>query len=106
LLATHPPFRDTIPPLKKKWNLLSPGTLIMIETTIDVKKFIKPDKDVVISIQDVEYLFTNESLEAMRKKKLEVPVVQLYDGRTYNFPPREIEDAFFEDGAIDYLDKK
>ena len=75
-------------------------------TTVDIKKYIKKDKDLVISIRDVDYLLDDQAVEAMRKRKLEIPLIHLYDGRTHMIPHADVENALFRDGVTDYLDKR
>jgi len=68
--------------------------------------FIKKNKDIVIDLEDVEYLINDTSLEAIEKGDKNIPLIQLFDGQVYFINLKEIEDSLFRKGAIDYLDKK
>lgn len=74
--------------------------------TINIKKFVKRDKNLVIDIDDVEYLINDEAIEAIEKGSKNIPLIQLYDGQTYLVNIKEIKNSLLQKGAIDYLNKK
>lgn len=71
-----------------------------------IKKFIKKDKDIVVDLNDVEYLINDDSLKVIENGEKIIPIIQLFDGQVYFIDFKEIENSLLQRGAVDYLDKK
>jgi hypothetical protein len=68
------------------------------------QQFIKPGKNLVIELEEVEYLLNGESLEAIERENGTIPLVRLYDKRVDRIAIEKIEAALMKDGPVDYLD--
>ena len=73
---------------------------------MDIKDFLKPGKDIVVEIEDVEYLLDDESVSCIEQNKKNIPLVELYDHQSYLFDIEVILRVLREGGVVDYLDKK
>lgn len=73
---------------------------------LDVERYVKVGKDFTIEIDEVEYLFDDTALQAVRNNDTLIPLVELFDRQTYLFNQKKIEEAIAEEGIIDYLDKR
>lgn len=73
---------------------------------MDIEKFLKPGKNIVIEIEEVEYLVNDEVVELIKKGEESIELRQLYDGQNYLFTIQEIEGSLVKNGVVDYLDKR
>ncbi len=72
---------------------------------VQIGDFLKDGEDLVINMNEVEYLVNDESVRAVEDGEKIIPVVQLYDGEGYFFNIKEIEKSLAENGPVDYLSK-
>ncbi|MGI5826952.1 MAG: hypothetical protein ACOX6C_00720 [Patescibacteria group bacterium] len=72
---------------------------------MNIKKFLKPDKNLVIKINGVEYLVDDQAVVTIERGDEEIDLIQLYDQNHYLFNRSVIKDAINQDGIIGYLDK-
>jgi hypothetical protein len=72
---------------------------------VNIKKFLKPDKNLVIKINGVEYLVDDQAVVTIERGDEEIDLIQLYDQNHYLFNRSVIKDAINQDGIIGYLDK-
>lgn len=73
---------------------------------MDIRKLLKPGKDIVVEIDEVEYLIDDKAVASMERGDEKVDLIQLYDSRRYPFDIATIEKSLLKNGIIDYLDKK
>lgn len=78
----------------------------MKNKAVNIKEFLKKDKDLVIGIDGVEYLINSESIETIERGDKKIPLIRLYDNQIYIAKLMEIENSLFRKGLVDYLDKK
>lgn len=72
---------------------------------MNIKKFLKPDKNLVIKINGVEYLVNDQAVVTIERGDEEIDLIQLHDQNHYLFNRSVIKDAINQDGIIGYLDK-
>lgn len=72
---------------------------------MNIKKFLKPGKNMVIKISGVEYLVDDQAVVTIERGDEEIDLIQLNDQNHYLFNRLVIKDAINEDGIIGYLDK-
>jgi len=72
---------------------------------MNIKKFLKPDKNLVIKINGVEYLVDDQAVVTIERGDEEIDLIQLQDQNHYLFNRSVIKDAINEDGIVGYLDK-
>jgi hypothetical protein len=72
---------------------------------VNIKKFLKPDKNLVIKINGVEYLVDDQAVVTIERGDEEIDLIQLHDQNHYLFNRSVIKDAINQDGIIGYLDK-
>lgn len=72
---------------------------------MNIKKFLKPGKNMVIKISGIEYLVDDQAVVTIERGDEEIDLIQLNDQNHYLFNRLVIKDAINEDGIIGYLDK-
>ena len=72
---------------------------------MNIKKFLKPDKNLVIKINGVEYLVDDQAVVTIERGDEEIDLIQLQDQNHYLFNRSVIKDAINEEGVVGYLDK-
>ncbi|BFD25152.1 MAG: hypothetical protein JST_000476 [Candidatus Parcubacteria bacterium] len=72
---------------------------------MNIKKFLKPDKNLAIKINGVEYLVDDQAVVTIERGDEEIDLIQLQDQNHYLFNRSVIKDAINEDGIVGYLDK-
>jgi hypothetical protein len=72
---------------------------------MNIKKFLKPGKNMVIKISGIEYLVDDQAVVTIERGDEEINLIQLNDQNHYLFNRLVIKDAINEDGIIGYLDK-
>jgi hypothetical protein len=72
---------------------------------MNIKKFLKPDKNLVIKINGVEYLVDDQAVVTIERGDEEIDLIQLQGQSHYLFNRSVIKDAINEDGIVGYLDK-
>jgi len=73
---------------------------------MEIGRFSKPGKDIVVEINDVEYVLGDKAISSIENNDRKVDLVQLYDQRHYLFTISTIMDSLFKHGVVGYLDKK
>lgn len=73
---------------------------------INIKKFIKIGKNIVIDLNEIEYLIDDKAMSALKKGARKIELVQLYDQQRYLVDSQDIQNSLLKKGVIDYLDKK
>ncbi len=66
---------------------------------MDIKKFLKPKKDIVIDIDEVEYLLDREAIRLIGEGAQNVELLQLYDHQLHNIKVKEIESSLTKKGG-------
>lgn len=72
---------------------------------MNIKKFLKPGKNLVIKINGAEYLVDDQAVVTIERGDEEIDLIQLYDQNHYLFNRSVIKEAINSDGIIGYLDK-
>ena len=74
---------------------------------IDIHKFVKPGKDIVIDLEDgVEYLVDDNAVVAIERGDQIIELIGLYGGKHYALDIKDILVSLQKKGVIDYLDKR
>ncbi len=73
---------------------------------MDIKKFLKPGKDIVIEIEEVDYLLDDSAVSSIERGDKKVSLIELYGRQKYLFDAAVIMDVLEKDGVNDYLDKR
>ncbi|HEY1041528.1 MAG TPA: hypothetical protein VGE63_02275 [Candidatus Paceibacterota bacterium] len=73
---------------------------------MNILKFVKPGKIMVIEIEYAEYLFEDEGIQMFKDDEPLVLVRILFGGQQYLMPKDVVERAIRKKGIIDYLDIK
>lgn len=71
---------------------------------MNIDKFLKPRKNIVIEIEEVEYLLDDNAVSLIKQGDKKIPLVQLYDGQSYFFDVQVVIKTL-EKGVVDYLSK-
>lgn len=73
---------------------------------MNIRKFLKPGKDIVIEIDDVEYVLNDKGVSFIERGHKIISLIQLYDGQVYLFDIETVLKAIEKGGIIDYLEKR
>ena len=73
---------------------------------MDINKFIKPGKDAVVEIEEVEYLLDDNAATSIARGDKKIALIQLFDRRSYLFDIEIVVKAIEAGGIVDYLDKR
>ncbi|MEK7579530.1 MAG: hypothetical protein AAB460_03315 [Patescibacteria group bacterium] len=74
---------------------------------MDIQKFLKPGKDIVIEMSDgIDYLIDDRAAEAIQKDDEKIDLMRLYDHKVFSIDRKEIESTLLKSGVDDYLDKR
>lgn len=73
---------------------------------INIRRFIKEGKNIVISLKEVEYLVDDKAVTVIEDGAEKVGLVCLYDQKLYFLDTQDIAQVLENEGVVDYLDKK
>ncbi len=74
--------------------------------TMDIRKYIKPGKDIVIELDDeVEYLLNKSAIRSLKDKDSNILLIRLLDGKIRKTSLKLVIQSLKKNGVVDYIDR-